>query len=157
MAVTEAFEAQRPRLFALAYRLLGSASEAEDAVRDAYLRWNAADRALIAAPAAWLATVLTHLCLNRLTSARAQRERYVGEWLPEPVRTDGPDPGPLEAAERDESVSMAFLVLLERLTPPNGRCSCSVRRSATGTAKSPTSSASPKPPPSSCTAGPAGA
>ncbi|TDQ53094.1 RNA polymerase sigma-70 factor [Actinorugispora endophytica] len=118
MSATEEFEAQRPRLLALAYRLLGSASEAEDAVQDAFLRWNAADRALIGTPAAWLAKVLTNLCLNRLDSARARRERYVGSWLPEPVLTADPAPGPLETAELRESVSMAFLVLLERLTPP---------------------------------------
>lgn len=109
----EEFTRHRPRMFGLAYRLLGSAVEAEDAVQDAYLRWRAADRAAIAAPAAWLAKVLTNICLNRLTSARALREEYVGPWLPEPVLTDGP----LESAERSDSISMAFLVLLERLTP----------------------------------------
>ncbi|MBX6383292.1 MAG: RNA polymerase sigma-70 factor [Microbispora sp.] len=109
----EEFNVHRARLFGLAYRLLGSATEAEDAVQDAYLRWNAADRAAIAAPGAWLAKVLTNICLNRLTSARAQREEYVGPWLPEPVLTDEP----LETAEQRDSISMAFLVLLERLTP----------------------------------------
>ncbi|MGW0394481.1 RNA polymerase sigma-70 factor [Streptomyces sp. NPDC003042] len=111
------FEAHRPRLFAIAYRMLGSASEAEDAVQDAWLRWNSADRDAIEHPGAWLAKVVTHLCLNTLTSARARREEYVGPWLPEPVLTGGGALGPLESAEQRDSVSMALLVLLERLTP----------------------------------------
>ncbi|MEU3605947.1 RNA polymerase sigma-70 factor [Streptomyces sp. NPDC035033] len=116
------FTAYRSRLFGLAYRMLGSAEEAEDTVQDAYLRWSGADRAAIALPGAWLAKVVTHLCLNRLTSARVRRERYVGTWLPEPVLTDGGPPagtgaGPLEAAERRDDVSTALLLLLERLTP----------------------------------------
>ncbi|MFI6372962.1 RNA polymerase sigma-70 factor [Streptomyces sp. NPDC050546] len=111
------FEVHRPRLFSLAYRLLGSAAEAEDAVQDAYLRYSGADRAGIEHPAAWLAKVVTNLCLNRLTSARARRERYVGTWLPEPVVTGDDTLGPLESAEQRDAVSMAMLVLLERLTP----------------------------------------
>ncbi|GAA1996155.1 RNA polymerase sigma factor SigJ [Nocardiopsis rhodophaea] len=111
------FEAQRPRLFAIAYRLLGSATEAEDAVQDAYLRWNDADHSLITTPAAWLTKVLTNLCLNRLTAARTRREAYVGPWLPEPVMTPDSSLGPLETVEQRESVSMALLILLERLTP----------------------------------------
>ncbi|QFZ20683.1 RNA polymerase sigma-70 factor [Saccharothrix syringae] len=111
------FEQQRPRLFALAYRLLGSAAEAEDVVQDTYLRWSAVDREYVATPGAWLAKVLTNLCLNRLTSARNLRERYVGPWLPEPVLTDTAPLGPMEVAEQRESVSLALLVLLERLTP----------------------------------------
>ncbi|MGB6164673.1 MAG: RNA polymerase sigma-70 factor [Pseudonocardiaceae bacterium] len=111
------FEAARPRLFALAYRLLGSASEAEDAVQDTFLRWNGVDRALVVVPAAWLAKVVTNLCLNRLTSASARREDYVGPWLPEPVLTADPSLDPMETIEQRESVSLGFLVLLERLTP----------------------------------------
>ncbi|GAA3041528.1 RNA polymerase sigma-70 factor [Actinokineospora globicatena] len=111
------FEAQRSRLFALAYRLLGSAAEAEDAVQDAFLRWNGADRDAVVTPAAWLAKVVTNLCLNRLTAARARRESYVGPWLPEPVLTERAALGPMESAEQRESVSLALLVLLERLTP----------------------------------------
>jgi len=111
------FEAQRPRMFGLAYRLLGSAQEAEDAVQDAFLRWHSADRAAIAVPSAWLAKVVTNLCLNRLASARVQRERYVGPWLPEPVLTSDGTLGPLDTAEQRDSVSLALLVLLERLTP----------------------------------------
>jgi RNA polymerase sigma-70 factor (TIGR02957 family) len=102
-------------MFGLAYRLLGSAAEAEDAVQDAYLRWDRADGTTITHPDAWLAKVVTNLCLNRLTSARATRERYVGPWLPEPVPTDSL--GPLETAEQRDSVSLALLTLLERLTP----------------------------------------
>jgi RNA polymerase sigma factor (sigma-70 family) len=111
------FEAQRPRMFGLAYRLLGSAQEAEDVVQDTFLRWHRADRAAIAVPSAWLAKVVTNLCLNRLASARVQRERYVGPWLPEPVLTSDGTLGPLDTAEQRDSVSLALLVLLERLTP----------------------------------------
>ena len=115
--VAEAFESQRPRLFWLAYRLLGSASEAEDAVQDAYLRLHAADVEAIESLPAWLTTAVTHLCLNRLTSARARREVYAGPWLPEPVLTDDRTLGPLDTAEQRESVSIALLSLMERLGP----------------------------------------
>ncbi|MFJ8992830.1 RNA polymerase sigma-70 factor [Streptomyces sp. NPDC102279] len=111
------FETHRPRLFGLAYRLLGSAADAEDAVQDAYLRFGEADRPGIGRPGAWLAKVVTNLCLNRLTSARARRERYPGPWLPEPVVTGDGALGPLESAEQRDAVSLALLVLLERLTP----------------------------------------
>jgi RNA polymerase sigma-70 factor (TIGR02957 family) len=112
----ERFEANRRRLFGLAYRLLGEATEAEDVVQDAYLRWERHDTAI--SPEAWLTKVVTNLCLDRLTSARAQRERYVGPWLPEPVATGGGALGPLETVEQRESLSLGMLVLLERLTPP---------------------------------------
>jgi RNA polymerase sigma-70 factor (TIGR02957 family) len=114
--VAEDFEAQRPRLFWLAYRLLGSASEAEDAVQDAYLRLHAADSVIGSLPA-WLTKAVTNLCLNRLTSARARREVYAGPWLPEPVLTDDSTLGPQETAEQRESVSIALLSLMERLSP----------------------------------------
>ncbi|MFD7029654.1 RNA polymerase sigma-70 factor [Streptomyces sp. NPDC059917] len=110
------FEEHRPRMFAVAYRMLGSAHEAEDLVQDAYLRWSSADRDAIEHPGAWLVKVVTHLCLNRLTSARARREEYVGPWLPEPVLTGDGTLGPLESAEQREGVSMALLILLEQLT-----------------------------------------
>lgn len=113
----ERFEAARPRLEALAYRLLGSASEAEDAVQDTFLRWQAADVGRIEVPEAWLTKVLTNLCLNQLTSARARRETYVGQWLPEPLLAGDPMLGPADTAEQRESVSYAVLTLLERLSP----------------------------------------
>ncbi|MFI6448392.1 RNA polymerase sigma-70 factor [Kitasatospora sp. NPDC050543] len=118
MDKAQEFEAHRPRLFSLAYRMLGSAVEAEDVVQDAYLRWHGAEPGQVVAPAPWLAKVLTNLCLNRLTSARAQREEYVGPWLPEPVRTDCGALGPMETAEQRDAVSLAVLVMMERLTPP---------------------------------------
>ncbi|MGE7439839.1 RNA polymerase sigma factor SigJ [Kitasatospora sp. NPDC001175] len=111
------FEAARPRLEAIAYRLLGSASEAEDAVQETFLRWQATDVARIELPGAWLTKVLTNYCLNQLTSARARRETYVGRWLPEPLLTGDPMLGPADTAEQRESVSYAVLVLLERLSP----------------------------------------
>lgn len=114
---TDEFEALRPRMFGLAYRLLGSAQDAEDVVQDAFLRWQGADRAAVRNPWAWLAKVVTNLALNRLSSARVRRERYVGQWLPEPVLTTTGALGPLETAEQRESVSLALLVLLERLKP----------------------------------------
>jgi RNA polymerase sigma-70 factor (TIGR02957 family) len=111
------FESQRPHLFGLAYRLLGSASEAEDAVQDAYLRLHGADPEMIKSLPAWLTKVVTNLCLNRLTSARARREVYPGPWLPEPVLTEERTLGPLETAEQRESVSLALLSLMERVGP----------------------------------------
>ncbi|QYC38699.1 ECF RNA polymerase sigma factor SigJ [Nonomuraea coxensis DSM 45129] len=113
---TQTFEEQRWRLFGLAYRLLGSASEAEDMVQETYLRWSRAAEA-VEEPAAWLTKVVTNLCLTHLTSARARRESYVGPWLPEPVLTSGGPLGPLETVEQRESVSLGVLVLLERLSP----------------------------------------
>lgn len=112
----ELFERSRARLEAIAYRLLGSASDAEDVVQDTFLRWQAADRRHVQTPEAWLTKVLTNLCLNQLTSARARREAYVGTWLPEPLLTGDPMLGPVDTAEQRESVSMAVLVLLERLS-----------------------------------------
>ncbi|WP_326552894.1 RNA polymerase sigma-70 factor [Micromonospora sp. NBC_01813] len=111
------FEAARPRLAAIAYRLLGSASEAEDAVQETFLRWQAADVDRVDVPEAWLTKVLTNLCLNQLTSARARRETYVGQWLPEPLLAGDPMLGPADTAEQRESVSYAVLALMERLTP----------------------------------------
>ncbi|MFD8571554.1 RNA polymerase sigma factor SigJ [Streptomyces sp. NPDC059639] len=121
MAVTvrdvDRFEAARPRLEAIGYRLLGSASEAEDAVQETYLRWQAADIGRIEVPEAWLTKVLTNHCLTQLTSARARRETYVGAWLPEPLLAGDPMLGPAATAEQRDSVSYAVLVLLERLSP----------------------------------------
>lgn len=112
------FEEYRPRLLGLAYRMLGSAADAEDVVQEAFLRWHGADRESIEVPAAWLTKVVTNLGINRLTSARVQRESYSGPWLPEPVLTAEGALGPLETTEQRESVSLGLLVLLERLTPP---------------------------------------
>ncbi len=112
----EVFEGARARLEAIAYRLLGSASEAEDAVQDTFLRWQAADRERIETPEAWLTKVLTNLCLNQLTSARARRETYVGQWLPEPVLAGDRMLGPADTVEQRESVSIAVLTLMERLS-----------------------------------------
>ncbi|WP_406509411.1 RNA polymerase sigma factor SigJ [Streptomyces sp. NBC_00212] len=117
MKDVDLFEASRPRLEAIAYRLLGSASEAEDAVQETFLRWQAGDVERIEVPEAWLTKVLTHLCLNQLTSARARRETYVGQWLPEPLLEGDPMLGPADTAEQRESVSYAVLALLERLSP----------------------------------------
>jgi RNA polymerase sigma factor (sigma-70 family) len=114
---TETFQAQRRRLLGLAYRLLGAASDAEDVVQDAYLRWSVADPDSVHDPTAWLTTVVVNLCRNLLASARARRERYIGTWLPEPVLTGDETLGPLETAEQRDSVSLALLTLLEQLTP----------------------------------------
>ncbi|WP_433080346.1 RNA polymerase sigma-70 factor [Dactylosporangium sp. CA-052675] len=113
----ERFEASRRRLEAIAYRMLGSAAEAEDVVQETYLRWQAADPERIEVPEAWLTKVLTNLCLNQLTSARARRETYVGQWLPEPLLAGDPMLGPADTAEQRESVSFAVLTLMERLSP----------------------------------------
>ncbi|MFG1948767.1 RNA polymerase sigma factor SigJ [Nonomuraea sp. NPDC048826] len=111
------FEASRPRLEAIAYRLLGSAGEAEDVVQETFLRWQAADPDRIEVLEAWLTKVLTNLCLNLLSSARARRETYVGRWLPEPLLDGDPMLGPADTAEQRDSLSYAVLTLLERLSP----------------------------------------
>ncbi|ORT55285.1 RNA polymerase sigma-70 factor [Streptomyces sp. CB03238] len=116
MKDVDRFEAARPRLEAIAYRLLGSASEAEDAVQETFLRWQGADVERIEVPEAWLTKVLTNLCLNHLASARARRETYVGQWLPEPLLDRDPMLGPADTAEQRESVSYAVLTLMERLS-----------------------------------------
>ncbi|NJP29922.1 RNA polymerase sigma-70 factor [Microbispora sp. SCL1-1] len=108
------FESLRPRLFGIAYRILSSATEAEDLLQDVWLRWQAYDRDTVADPGAFLATVTTRLAINALQSARVRRETYVGPWLPEPVDT-GNDPH--LGAERGEALSFAVLLLLEKLSP----------------------------------------
>ncbi|MFG3228630.1 RNA polymerase sigma factor SigJ [Kitasatospora sp. NPDC048194] len=114
----DAFETNRRYLGSVAYRLLGSFTDAEDVLQDAWLRWQAADHATVTDPRAFLTTVVTRLCYDQLGSARARREAYYGEWLPEPsvTYTSGPD-SPAELAERGESVSLALLAVLEQLTP----------------------------------------
>ncbi|MFC9294622.1 sigma-70 family RNA polymerase sigma factor [Streptomyces sp. NPDC057011] len=114
---TSRFEAGRSRLASLAYRLLGSATDAEDAVQDAFLHWQAADRQRIEVPEAWLTKVVTNLCLDRLRSAQARRERTAGAWLPEPLLDSDPMLGPADTFEQRESVSLAVLTLMERLSP----------------------------------------
>jgi RNA polymerase sigma-70 factor (TIGR02957 family) len=106
----------RPRAFAIAYRMLGSVSEAEDVVQEAFLRLHQTlgRDEHIAAPRAYVATLVTRLAIDQLRSARVRRERYVGEWLPEPLVTD---PSPADQAETADSLSLAFLVLLETLSP----------------------------------------
>lgn len=113
------FEPHRRRLRALAYRMLGSRAEAEDAVQDAWLRWHAADRAVVDNAAAFLSRTVTRLCLDRLKSAQAQREVYVGAWLPEPVVDDATQfqPGPDALHEMANDLSFAFMLTLERLSP----------------------------------------
>ena len=109
------FQSLRPYLFSVAYRMLGSAAESEDVVQDAWLRITSAPQD-IASAKAWLTTVVTRLCLDRLKSARTQREQYVGPWLPEPVPTSAVDTAE-DLVARQESITVAFLVLLETLTP----------------------------------------
>ncbi|MCZ7456629.1 RNA polymerase sigma-70 factor [Streptomyces sp. WMMC940] len=108
------FVVARPRLFGIAYRVLGSAAEAEDIVQDAWLRWQKADRSDVVEPAAFLATITTRLAINAARSARVRRESYVGPWLPEPIDTSQ---DPQVGAERAEAVEMAVLFLLEKLNP----------------------------------------
>jgi RNA polymerase sigma-70 factor (ECF subfamily) len=109
-----AFAPVRPRLFGIAYRMLGSAAEAEDIVQDVWLRWQSANRSAVENPPAFLATTTTRLCINLAQSAQSRRETYVGTWLPEPVDTSS-DPG--LGAERGEALKLAVLVLLEKLSP----------------------------------------
>jgi RNA polymerase sigma-70 factor (ECF subfamily) len=111
------FEEQRGYLFSIAYRLLGTVSDAQDAVQDAYLRWAAADEDEIRSPRAFLSRVVVRLCTDRLRSARARHETYIGPWLPEPLAT-GDRPDLTETVMLRESLSLAFLHLLENLAPP---------------------------------------
>lgn len=112
----EAFEEHRGRLFGIAYRMLGSAADAEDVVQDAFLRWLAVGDETIESPGAYLSTIVTRLSIDVLRSARVRREEYVGPWLPEPMLTDGLRDASSNVALAD-SLSMAFLVLLESLGP----------------------------------------
>jgi RNA polymerase sigma-70 factor (ECF subfamily) len=109
----------QPLLFSIAYRMTGYASQAEDIVQDAYLRYQQADQAAIHSPKSYLTTIVTHLSLNYLKSAQREREEYMEIWLPEPILTSLPEgESPEEHYEQQESISIAFLVLLERLAPP---------------------------------------
>jgi RNA polymerase sigma factor (sigma-70 family) len=112
---TALFQQHRPRLFALAYRMLGTPADAEDVLHDAWLRWHAQDTAALDDPEAWLVTVTTRLALDRLRRAKSEREHYTGPWLPEPLVPDAEHP---EAElERGETITLSFLLLLERLSP----------------------------------------
>ena len=112
------FEAQRKRLTGVAYRMLGRWSEAEDAVQDAYLRWQATDMHAIETPAAWLTTVVVRLCLDRMRRAKAAREVYVGPWLPEPVLTpEGGERRDEEVESFADDLSFGLMLVLERLGP----------------------------------------
>ncbi|WP_374009213.1 RNA polymerase sigma-70 factor [Leifsonia sp. LS-T14] len=113
-AAAETFAAVRPRLFGIAYRMLGTVTDAEDIVQDTWERWQNTDRSAVREPAAFLATATTRLAINQAQSARVRRETYVGPWLPEPVDTSA---DPLLGAERGEALEFAVLVLLEKLTP----------------------------------------
>jgi RNA polymerase sigma-70 factor (ECF subfamily) len=104
----------RPRLFGIAYRMLGSAAEAEDIVQDVWLRWQSANRSAVEAPPAYLATTTTRLCINLAQSAHSRRETYIGTLLSEPVDTSG---DPALGAERSQALKLAVLVLLEKLPP----------------------------------------
>ncbi|WP_246485830.1 sigma factor [Kribbella qitaiheensis] len=108
------FAGVRPRLFGIAYRMLGSSAEAEDIVQDAWLRWQAYDRSKVIEPAAFLATTTTRLAINAAQSARVRRESYIGPWLPEPIDTAN---DPALGAERDDALELAQLHLLEKLSP----------------------------------------
>jgi RNA polymerase sigma-70 factor (ECF subfamily) len=110
------FNSYRGLLFSLAYRMLGSVADAEDILQEAFIRWHRAAETGIESPRAFLVTVVSRLCINHLQSARVRREEYVGQWLPEPIVSD-PNTDPLALSRMGESLSMAFLVLLERLAP----------------------------------------
>lgn len=112
----QTFDQLRPRLQAIAYRMLGAVAEAEDVVQDARLRWHGTDRNAIDNPEAWLVSVTTRLAIDHLRAAKLQREHYAGIWLPEPLMSEGTDT-PEALYERADDVSVAFLFLLERLTP----------------------------------------
>ncbi len=119
MTSAESLEAYRPLLFTIAYQMTGSASEAEDIVQEAYLRYHQTPAtAAIRSLKAYLTTITTRLAIDYLRSARHSREQYVGTWLPEPVLTDSATPLPADNAEQQEAISLAFLILLETLTPP---------------------------------------
>lgn len=122
LIMSESFETLRNYLFAIAYRMLGSGMEAEDMVQETWLRWDQTDQSAVKNPKAFLAKTITRLCLDRLKSAQTKREHYVGEWLPEPLLTNPSDSlmglnAPDQMIELAESLSFAFLHMLERLTP----------------------------------------
>jgi RNA polymerase sigma-70 factor, ECF subfamily len=112
----EVFSKRRPLLLSIAYRMLGSVADAEDMAQETFIRWQQTTETEVQSPRAFLVTVLSRLYINHLHSARLRREEYVGPWLPEPLQT--PDDGSFRDTRLEESLSMAFLILLERLSPP---------------------------------------
>lgn len=116
MQQTDTFNSYRAYLFAIAYRMLGSVMDAEDMVQETYLRWQNSDAAAIESPKSYLAAIITRLCIDHLRSAKVQRETYMGEWLPEPLLLD-PLPPQEDMAALADTLSIAFLVLLETLSP----------------------------------------
>ncbi|MBS0452965.1 MAG: RNA polymerase sigma-70 factor [Proteobacteria bacterium] len=115
-AATQTFDSLRPRLMGIAYRMLGSVAEAEEVVQDAWLRWHEAAKDAVQSAEAWLVSVVTRLSIDRLRAAKVRREHYVGTWLPEPLVSDAPA-SPEQLLERADNLSVAFLALMERLTP----------------------------------------
>lgn len=111
------FNTHRPLLFGIAYRMLGRVSEAEDMVQEVWLRWQKQEGAEIRSPKAWLVAAVTRLCIDQLRSARREREQYYGVWLPEPLMPTTTDPEPDAAADRADSLTMAFMLILESLGP----------------------------------------
>ena len=152
---TSQYTAYRPLMFSIAYRMTGSVSDAEDIVQEAFLRAgkDAAKDVGIESPKAYLATITTRLAIDHLRLARVRRESYVGTWLPEPLLAGAPvvpaasrgDADPAELAETSDSLSMAFLVLLESLGPAERALFLLARYSATTMATSPASPARPRP------------
>lgn len=116
MPTPDEFDEHRSALFGLAYRMLGSVMDAEDILQEAFLRWQNAPESTIRSPRAYLTTIVTRLCLDQLRLAHVQREEYIGAWLPEPL-AQSPESDPARLVELDESISTAFLVLLESLSP----------------------------------------
>jgi RNA polymerase sigma-70 factor (ECF subfamily) len=115
-ATLEIFNSHRPRLFAIAYRMLGTRADAEDVLQDVYLRWHGIAEAELRSAEAWLVTVTTRLCIDRLRSVKAEREAYIGPWVPEPLLA-ADTPSPERTAELAGDISIAFLMVLERLAP----------------------------------------
>jgi len=115
MTTMNSFDEHRKYLFGIAYRMLGSAADADDMVQEAFIRWEATDRSAVSSPRAFLSTIVTRACLDRLKNAHTARVDYVGTWLPEPIRTEGDDA--IDVVETAESISQAFLVVLESLSP----------------------------------------
>jgi RNA polymerase sigma-70 factor (ECF subfamily) len=116
MSHLETFKEHRPLLFAIAYRMLGTVTDAEDMVQETFVRWQQTTQVTVRSAKTYLSTIITRLCIDHLRSARVQREQYVGSWLPEPIITQHTD-DPAAQVELADSLLIAFLVVLERLSP----------------------------------------